>query len=69
MLHKFVSIQPDLKSGFYLRLNDNDELITEYPQKTEIFDKVGEFSQSLAYYLLSIQDISGAWLKSELIGL
>ncbi len=52
LLQRFISIQPDLRSGFYLRINDSDKLITEFPQGAEIFHKVSATEPNQAYFMI-----------------
>ena len=40
LLQDFFSKQADLSSGFYLRMNDAGQLITEYPKEAALFHKV-----------------------------
>ncbi len=52
LLQRFISIQPDLRSGFYLRMNDNSKLITEYSQDAAIFHKVSSIEPNQAYFMI-----------------
>ena len=52
LLQRFISIQPDLVSGFYLRLNNNDELITQYAEEKAIFYQVSAVNPYQAYFMI-----------------
>lgn len=52
LLQRFISIQPDLKSCFYLRMNDNNKLITEYSQDAALFRKVSSIEPDQAYFMI-----------------
>jgi hypothetical protein len=52
LLQRFVSMQPDIKQGFYLRLNDAGKIITDFPQQASIFFKVSALQPDQAYFMV-----------------
>ena len=52
LLQRFVAIQPDLSSGFYLRMNDSGELITDYGQDAALFHQVSSRQANQAYFMI-----------------
>jgi hypothetical protein len=52
LLQRFVSMQPDIKQGFYLRLNDAGKIITDFPQQASIFFKVSVLQPDQAYFMV-----------------
>ncbi|MCU0535303.1 MAG: hypothetical protein MUD14_15555 [Hydrococcus sp. Prado102] len=52
LLKNFISMQPELKTGFYLRLDDNGELITNYDREKEIFYQVSAVKPLQAYFTI-----------------
>ena len=52
LLKKLISIQPELDNGFYLRLDNNDELITNYAIEKEIFYQVSAVKPYQAYFMI-----------------
>jgi hypothetical protein len=52
LLQRFVSMQPDIKQGFYLRLNDAGKIITDFPQQASIFFKVSTLQPDQAYFMV-----------------
>ena len=52
LLQYCFSIQPDLSSGFYLRMDNARRLITEYPKEAAIFHKVSATEPEQAYFMI-----------------
>ncbi|MDJ0680550.1 MAG: hypothetical protein QNJ18_11880 [Xenococcaceae cyanobacterium MO_167.B52] len=52
LLKKFISIQPALNNGFYLRLDNGGELITDYAKEKEIFYQVSALKPYQAYFMI-----------------
>jgi len=52
LLQRFISLQPELKSGFYLRMNDNGQLVTEYSEETALFHRVSAAEPDQAYFMI-----------------
>lgn len=52
LLQRFVSMQPDIEQGFYLRLNDVGKIITDFPQEASIFFKVSAVQPDQAYFMI-----------------
>lgn len=52
LLKKFILMQPGLDNGFYLRLDNNDELITNYAIEKEIFYQVSAVKPLQAYFMI-----------------
>lgn len=52
LLNKLISMQPELESGFYLRLDNNGELINNYAIEQEIFYQVSAVKPLQAYFMI-----------------
>lgn len=52
LLQKFISIQPDINEGFYLRLDGNGELVTEFPQDSAILFCVSAKQPYQVYFMI-----------------
>jgi Prenyltransferase and squalene oxidase repeat len=52
LLQRFIDMQPDLRSGFYLRMNDQGEIINDYPQDAAIFHQVSALKPNQAYFMI-----------------
>ena len=52
LLQKFIAIQPELSSGFYLRMNDSGHLVTEYSGDAALFHKVSSLEPDQAYFMI-----------------
>ncbi len=52
LLKKFLSLQLWLDNGFYLRLDNNGELITNYAIEKEIFYQVSAVKPGQAYFMI-----------------
>lgn len=52
LLHQFIALQPDLRSAFFLRMNDSSELITDYPPDAAFFHSVSAVVPDQAYFMI-----------------
>ncbi len=52
ILKTVILMQPELESGFYLRLNDDGELIIHYDKGHEIFYQVSAVQAYQAYFMI-----------------
>ena len=52
LLQRFIAIQPDLRSGFYLRMNDGGELLTDFAQEAALFHRVSAVEPQQAYFMI-----------------
>ena len=52
LIQTFLSLQPNLQDGFYLRLQDNGELITIFPEDSSFFFQVNVTHPNQAYFML-----------------
>lgn len=52
LLDKFMNIQPDIQSGFYLRMNDNEKLILDFSEDVSLFFKVSATQPHQAYFMI-----------------
>ena len=52
LLQQFISVQPDLRSAFYLRMNDSGKLITAYPPDAAFFHRVSAIEPDQAYFMI-----------------
>lgn len=52
LLQKFVSLQPDTKFGFYLRMSDEGKIITELPKEKEGFYILSATEPNQAYFMI-----------------
>ena len=52
LLQTILSLQPDTKKGFFLRLNEKGNLITEYPGESALFFFVSATQPNQAYFML-----------------
>ena len=52
LLQKFINIQPNLQSGFYLRINDDGKLLREFPEEASIFFFVSATQPNQAYFMI-----------------
>ena len=44
LLQKFSALQPDVTQGFYLRMSDAGNIITDFPQEAGLFFKSAPYS-------------------------
>ncbi|MGK7873489.1 MAG: hypothetical protein AB4426_09295 [Xenococcaceae cyanobacterium] len=52
LLQRFVSLQPNIQLEFYLRINDEGKLITEFPGDSAIFFTVSATQPNQAYFMI-----------------
>lgn len=52
LLQKIIAIQPDIKSRFYLRIDDNESLLTKFSEKIELFFNVSATQPNQAYFMI-----------------
>jgi len=52
LLQKLIDIQPELESGFYLRTNDEGELLTQFPEEMALFYRVSATQPQQAYFMI-----------------
>ena len=52
LLRTFLSLQPHKQEGFYLRLKDNGELITDFPEDGSLFFQISTVKPNQAYFML-----------------
>ena len=52
LLQLCFAVQPDVSSGFYLRMNDTGDLITDYAEDTAIFHHVSVLQPNQAYFMI-----------------
>jgi hypothetical protein len=52
LLQRFMAVQPDLGSGFYLRMNDDGELVTDYAPDAALFHRVSATQPQQAYFMI-----------------
>lgn len=52
LLHKFISIQPDINQGIYLRLDGNGKLVTEFPSDSAVLFFVSAKQAYQAYFMI-----------------
>ncbi len=52
LLDKFMNIQPDIKSGFYLRMNDEEKLILDFYEDVSLFFQVSATHPNQAYFMI-----------------
>lgn len=52
LLQRFLELQPEKKSGFYLRLTNDGKLITDFPENAAIFLVVSAVQPNQAYFMI-----------------
>lgn len=52
LLQRFLDIQPDLQAGFYLRMDDGGNLLTEFPDEKALFFQVSLTQPDQAYFMI-----------------
>lgn len=52
LLQKFISIQPDINQGFYLRLDGNGKLVTQFPTDSAVLFFVSAKQPYQAYFMI-----------------
>jgi hypothetical protein len=52
LLQKFIDVQPDSQSRFYLRINDEGEILTQFPKQASIFFEVSTNQPNQAYFMI-----------------
>ncbi len=52
LLDKFMNIQPDINSGFYLRMNDDEKLILDFSEDVSLFFQVSPTQPNQAYFMI-----------------
>ncbi len=52
LLQKFSALQPDVTQGFYLRISDAVNIITDFPQAVGVFFQVSAIQPNQAYFMI-----------------
>lgn len=52
LLQRFIAAQPDLHSGFCLRIDDGGELVTDFAQEAAMFHRVSAVEPQQAYFMI-----------------
>jgi len=52
LLQRFIIVQPDPASGFYLRMDDDGNLITDYAPDAALFHRVSATQPQQAYFMI-----------------
>ncbi len=52
LLDTFVNIQPDINSGFYLRMNDEEKLIVDFSEDVSLFFQISATQPNQAYFMI-----------------
>lgn len=52
LIQKFLTLQPNIQTGFYLRLNNEGKLLSDFPQESAIFFEVSATQPNQAYFML-----------------
>ena len=52
LIQTFLFLQPNTQAGFFLRLRDDGELITDFPEDSSMFYRVSATQPNQAYFML-----------------